>query len=119
MQRLSVICLESGHLPSCLVTVNGNDNCTVEMFTFVRKADVQMHLRIYIHRSLLLEFSYATGANKFLTELINGSDVTLHRPVLFNSISYVVNKLQRHYARVDSINTAYRPVFRDIRTFMT
>jgi hypothetical protein len=111
MLRSSVTFLESGDLTSCLVTLNGNDICTVEMFTFARNADVQMHLRIYIHRSLLLEFSCATGANKSLTQLINGSDVTLHRPVLFNSISYVVNKLQRHYACVDSLNTTSRPVF--------
>jgi len=75
------------------VTVNGNDINTVETFAFGRNAHVQMHLRIYIHRSLLLELSCATGANELLTELINGSDVTLHRPVLFNSIIYAVNKL--------------------------
>jgi len=88
-----VICLESGDLKSCLVTVNGNDIYTVETCAFVRNAHAQMHLRIYIHRSLLLELSCATGANKLLTELINGSDVTLHSPVLFNSIIYAVNKL--------------------------
>lgn len=74
------------------MTVNRNDIYTVEAFTFGRNVHVQMHLRFYIHRSLLLELSCATGANKLLTELINGSDVTLRRPVLFNSIIYAVNK---------------------------
>jgi hypothetical protein len=75
------------------MTAIGNSIYTVETFTFPRNAHVQMHLRIYIHRSLLLELSCAAGANRLLTELINGSDDTLRRPVLFNSIIYVVNKL--------------------------
>jgi hypothetical protein len=74
------------------MTVSGNDIYTVETFTFGWNAHVRMHLRISTHRSLLLELSCATRENKLLTELINGTDVTLHRPVLFNSIIYAVNK---------------------------
>jgi hypothetical protein len=101
------------------VTLNGNDIYAVETFTFGRNAHVQMHLRIYIYRSLLLELSCATGVNKLLTELINGSVVTLHRPVLFNSIIYAVYKLYRHYPGVDNLHTTCRPVSRDVSTFLT
>jgi predicted nucleic-acid-binding protein len=61
-----IICYihRKGNLTSCTMTVNGNDNYSVKTFTFDRNAHVQMHLRIYIHRSLLLEFSCAIGANK-------------------------------------------------------